>query len=205
MAGSGPAVIDPLRALKTWRAAPNPLLMGLDPDLREQEQIADALRRHREPLTAAERRAEAVVSGGFVLAVALLLIAAPLGGVWEPLPAAGCLVALVVALRAEFDMGTGFTVPSELAFVPLLFTMPPLEMLSAPLPLSPTAVSPVAFTGAPAPLTVRVPLPPPSSPTMRKPELFTTPPALTVKPPVPLYPTDSRFPVEFSTPPLLIA
>ena len=99
MDGSPAAVIDPLRSLKTWRAAPNPLLMGLDPDLREQEQIADALRRHREPLTAAERRAEAVVSGGFVLAVALLVIAAPLGGVWEPLPAAGCLVALVVALR----------------------------------------------------------------------------------------------------------
>ena len=137
MAGSGPAVIDPLRALKTWRAAPNPLLMGLDPDLREQEQIADALRRHREPLTSAERRAEAVVSGGFVLAVALLLIAAPLGGVWEPLPAAGCLVALVVALRAEFDMGTGFTVPSELAFVPLLFTMPP--------PLVPVAVAAALF------------------------------------------------------------
>ena len=34
------------------------------------------------------------------------------------------MLALVVALRAEFDMGSGFTVPSQLAFVPLLFTMP---------------------------------------------------------------------------------
>ena len=42
------------------------------------------------------------------------------------------MLALVVALRAEFDMGSGFTVPSQLAFVPLLFTMPP--------PLVPVAV-----------------------------------------------------------------
>jgi putative nucleotidyltransferase with HDIG domain len=112
--------------LKTCAAAPNSVPMGLDPDLREQEQIADALRRHREPLTVVERRAEAVVSGGFVLVVALLLVlATPFEGVQHALPAAGCMVALVVALRAEFDMGAGFTVPSQLAFVPLLFTMPP--------------------------------------------------------------------------------
>jgi HD-GYP domain-containing protein (c-di-GMP phosphodiesterase class II) len=100
--------------------------MGLEPGLREQEQIAEALARRGETLTAVERRAEALVGGGFVLAVALLLLLAPpTAAAWHPLAAAACMVALVVALRAEFDTGSGFTVPSQLAFVPLLFTLPP--------------------------------------------------------------------------------
>jgi len=100
--------------------------MALDPSLREQEQITAALKRHGETLTLAERRAEAVVSGGFVIAVAVLLaVFQPAAEQSHPLAAAACLVALIFALRAEIDMGSGFTVPSQLAFVPLLFTLPP--------------------------------------------------------------------------------
>jgi putative nucleotidyltransferase with HDIG domain len=100
--------------------------MGLDPDLREQEQIALALQRHGETLTASERRAEAVVSGGFVIAVAALVVVfPPTTDLWHPLAAVACLVALIVAFRAEFDVASGFTVPSQVAFVPLLFTLPP--------------------------------------------------------------------------------
>ena len=87
--------------------------------------MAEALQRHAETLTAPERRAEAIVSGGFVLAALALLVASPPAALAHPLAAAGCLVALVVALRAEFDTGSGFTVPSQLAFVPLLFAVPP--------------------------------------------------------------------------------
>ncbi len=101
--------------------------MGLDPSLREQEQIADALNRHVETLSPAERRAEWIVGGGFVLALALLvLLFPPAREQWHPLSAACCLVVLIVALRARFDTGTGFTVPVQIAFVPLLFTVPPV-------------------------------------------------------------------------------
>jgi putative nucleotidyltransferase with HDIG domain len=100
--------------------------MGLDPNLREREQIADALKRHGETLTATERRVEAVVSGGFVLTIAALpVVFPPAADSWHPLAFFACLVALIVASRAEFDMGSGFTVPIQLAFVPLLFTLPP--------------------------------------------------------------------------------
>jgi len=100
--------------------------MGIDPSLRKQAQIKEALERHGETLTAAERRAEGVVSGGFVIAVAVLLVVfPPAAEQWHPAAAVACLVALIVALRAEFDVGSGFTVPSQLAFVPLLFTLPP--------------------------------------------------------------------------------
>ena len=40
--------------------------MGLEPTLRAQEHITEALKRHGERFNARERRAEAIVSGGFV-------------------------------------------------------------------------------------------------------------------------------------------
>src|SRR5690349_15799439 len=100
--------------------------MGLEPTLREQEQITEALKRHGERLNARERRAEAIVSGGFVAdTAALIALFPPSPAPWQPVAAITCFAALIVALRAEFDVGSGFTVPSQLAFVPLLFTMPP--------------------------------------------------------------------------------
>jgi HD-GYP domain-containing protein (c-di-GMP phosphodiesterase class II) len=100
--------------------------MGLDPSLHEQTLIAETLERNRHTLSPAERRAEAVVSGGFVLAVVVLLVAfPPASTAWDAPAAIACFIALVVALHAKFDMGSGFTVPSQLAFVPLLFTVPP--------------------------------------------------------------------------------
>jgi len=99
--------------------------MGLDPSLHEQKLIAETLQRNSETLSPAERRAEAIVSGGFVIAAIVLLVAfAPASAAWNPPAAIACWLALVVALRAKFDMGSGFTVPSQLAFVPLLFTVP---------------------------------------------------------------------------------
>lgn len=100
--------------------------MGLDPSVHEQNLMAQALERRAQALTPAELRAEILVSGGFLLTVAILLaLFPPAHELWEPGPAAACLFALVVALRVEFDTGSGWTVPSQLAFVPLLFTMPP--------------------------------------------------------------------------------
>jgi putative nucleotidyltransferase with HDIG domain len=99
--------------------------MALEPTLREQEQIAESLQRAKEGLGPAERRAELVVSGGFVIVVALLLVAfPPTRADWNVPAAAACMLALICALRAHFPIGSSFTVPSQLAFVPLLFTLP---------------------------------------------------------------------------------
>jgi HD-GYP domain-containing protein (c-di-GMP phosphodiesterase class II) len=101
-------------------------MMGLNPSLAEQEQIAEALARHGDTLTPAERRAEAMVGGAFVIAITALVAAfPPMAEQWNAAAAIACVVALVAAQRAEFDMGSGFTVPVQLAFVPLLFAVPP--------------------------------------------------------------------------------
>ena len=88
--------------------------------------MAEARGRLSERLSSREVRAEIIVGGTFVLAViALLAWFPPSSGGWEPLLAVTSLVALAVAIRVEFDIGSGITAPSQLAFIPLLFAVPP--------------------------------------------------------------------------------
>ena len=106
--------------------------MALNPGIHEQELIADALSQRARALATSERRAELVVGGLYVaFAFALFAVAAPDLDTVSVVAAAACLVALAVALRVEFDTGAGFTVPSQLAFVPLLFVLPPALVLLA--------------------------------------------------------------------------
>jgi putative nucleotidyltransferase with HDIG domain len=100
--------------------------MGLDPTVHEQQRLAQSLERRAHAFTAAEGRAVALLTLGFLAVVAALLVLAPPSAEgWEAVPAATCFVALVVALRVEFDIGSGLTTPSQLAFVPLLLAVPP--------------------------------------------------------------------------------
>ncbi len=92
----------------------------------------------------AERRGELIVGGGF--ACAALMLAATAGESsaqgWEGVGwgshrsiavAALYVVCLAVAGRIRIDVGSGFTVPTQAVFVPLLF--------AAPLPLVPLLVA----------------------------------------------------------------
>ena len=106
--------------------------MALNPGIHEQDLIADALSQRARSFAASERRAELVVGGLYVaVAAALLALAPPDLHSVSVVAAAACLVALAVAVRVEFDTGAGFTVPSQLAFVPLLFVLPPALVLIA--------------------------------------------------------------------------
>src|SRR4051794_33819093 len=99
---------------------------ALDPTLEEQQLVEAALQRRRIPLRARERQAEALLGGGFVLACVLLILAAP---PWharvDPAAALCCALALAVAVRVHFAVGPGYTVPTQLAFIPLAFAVPP--------------------------------------------------------------------------------
>jgi hypothetical protein len=74
-------------------------------------------------VAALERLTEGVVAGAFGVVVACLWVLDPPRSfaVW---PAAVCLGVLALATRVRFDIPLGFTVPTQVAFVPLLFAMP---------------------------------------------------------------------------------
>jgi putative nucleotidyltransferase with HDIG domain len=74
-------------------------------------------------MTPRERLAEVFVSAGFALAVVLLWLIRPPHS-FALAPAALCLAVLVLATLVRFDTPFGFTVPTQLAFVPLLFAVP---------------------------------------------------------------------------------
>jgi HD-GYP domain-containing protein (c-di-GMP phosphodiesterase class II) len=98
--------------------------MSLEPDLVDQDLLADSFRRSAAAPTRREHWVGAILACGFFAAC---------GGLWALRPpghfnvvAAGlCLLVLAAATRVHFDTPLGFTVPTQLAFVPLLFAAPP--------------------------------------------------------------------------------
>jgi putative nucleotidyltransferase with HDIG domain len=107
--------------------------MLLEPTVGEQELIAQTLDRDTRGLTRREWTTEAIVGGSFLAAVAGLLAAHPVPS-FDVLVAAICVVVLAVATRVQFHVASGFTVPTQLAYVPLVFVVPvPLAPLAATL------------------------------------------------------------------------
>jgi signal transduction histidine kinase/ActR/RegA family two-component response regulator len=102
--------------------------------LEEQAAVVDTLQRPRSTLTRRERLAEALIGGGFAAAGAVLWLLAP-PHAFAVLPAVVCVLVLVVSMRVRIDTPFGYTVPTQLAFVPLLFALPmalvPIAVLAA--------------------------------------------------------------------------
>ncbi len=97
--------------------------MSYMPGPEQQGQLAETLLLPQAPLSRREWLAEAVIDGGFVAATCALIAIQPPHG-FHPWPALLCVVLLAIATRVEFDLPWGFTVATQLAFVPLLFSMP---------------------------------------------------------------------------------
>src|SRR3954467_390594 len=88
----------------------------------ELQLIRKADGRPHKPLDAAERRAELLIGGGAGLAtVALWLL--PNSGHWS-VAALGCVIAMLAASWIRIDVADGYTVPTQLSFLPLIFTVP---------------------------------------------------------------------------------
>jgi putative nucleotidyltransferase with HDIG domain len=68
---------------------------------------------------------EGLFGAGFLVAIAALwLIAGAHASEIDAVPALACMLCLAVAVHVRFPVGDGYTVPTQLAFVPLLFTLP---------------------------------------------------------------------------------
>ncbi len=97
--------------------------MAFEPSLAEQELLADTIRRSRSAVTGRQRFAEILVGGGFVAAVAVIWALNPPHGL-NPAATLMCVAVMALSSRVRFDTPLGFTVPTQLAFVPLLFATP---------------------------------------------------------------------------------
>jgi hypothetical protein len=98
---------------------------SIDPvtDPRSEQQVERARARLVAAPQRRERRAEALAGGLFlVAALALAMLADP------PTPGLGAVAVLVIAyaaaLRVEFEAGPGYTVPTVLVLVPMLYLLP---------------------------------------------------------------------------------
>ena len=81
-----------------------------------------SLARREQQMRQRERRAHVFVGGGFlIVAVALALRSA--GSFSVPI-AVVYVAAIALAGRVRFEVGTGFTVPTQAVFVPMLFALP---------------------------------------------------------------------------------
>ncbi len=100
--------------------------MSLNPNRAEQRRIADAAAARSRRLQRRERLAETTAGALLFAAVAVLWA---LSGVArseiDVLSALACMACLAVAVHVPFAVGGGYTVPTQLAFVPLWFTLPP--------------------------------------------------------------------------------
>jgi HD-GYP domain-containing protein (c-di-GMP phosphodiesterase class II) len=80
--------------------------------------------RLREPLGVAELRAEGILAAAFLLAAIPLAILAPHRGGVSLLVVALFLVVYAVTANIEFDLGSGYCVPTQIVLVPMLFALP---------------------------------------------------------------------------------
>ena len=108
--------------------------MSFEPTVTEQELLAESFRRRGAQMTRRDIAVVAALAFGFCAAVAAVWIAHPPVG-FEFVPVALCVLTFTLAMQVQFDTPIGFTVPTQLAFVPLLFATPiavaPLAVLAA--------------------------------------------------------------------------
>ena len=97
--------------------------MSIEPTLEEQELLEETLRRPGNRMSRRELLA---------ILLSAVVVGASIAGLWliqDPdsfpiVPAVVCLLVLVLSMRVRFDTPLGYSVPTQLAFVPLVFAVP---------------------------------------------------------------------------------
>ena len=95
----------------------------MEPTVEEQELLESALTRERTTMTVRERISGAIAGGGFIAVTAALWALHPPGS-FPVGSALLCAIVLIAAAMVSFDTPFGFTVLTQVAFIPLLFVVP---------------------------------------------------------------------------------
>src|SRR5689334_5513169 len=97
--------------------------MSFTPSVEDQQLLADTLELRDDPMSSHERMAETIFGLAFLVAAAAIWWFDPPHAL-SVAPAALCVVLMALATLVRFDTPFGFTVATQLAFVPLLFAVP---------------------------------------------------------------------------------
>jgi HD-GYP domain-containing protein (c-di-GMP phosphodiesterase class II) len=98
--------------------------MSFEESVEQQALLADNFSRAGSGISPRERAGELLLTAAFVAAVAALWAIAPPPAFQLP-PVALSAAVLILAMLVRFDTPFGYTAPTQLAFVPLLFVTPP--------------------------------------------------------------------------------
>jgi HD-GYP domain-containing protein (c-di-GMP phosphodiesterase class II) len=90
-----------------------------------QRLFVDARQRIPRALGRRERRAELLIGGGFAVAALLLALLVPMTRPLDWGSAVISILILALASRVIFEVGSCYTMPTQIAFVPMLFVLPP--------------------------------------------------------------------------------
>ena len=90
-----------------------------------EQLIEDASARKTAPLSRRELRTDAGLGALLLVAVVALAVLAPSARTLSPLGAIALIAAYALTQRVQFDVGAGYTVPSQLVFMPMLLLAPP--------------------------------------------------------------------------------
>jgi putative nucleotidyltransferase with HDIG domain len=96
-----------------------------DDDPYVEELLGNAPGRAAAPLPRRELAAELACGALLLAAIAALALFAPSERELAPLVALGLIAAFVVAQQVQFEVGIGYTVPSQLVVMPMLILAPP--------------------------------------------------------------------------------
>jgi putative nucleotidyltransferase with HDIG domain len=92
--------------------------------LNEPERLRVSYARETTGLAWSEKRAELAVGGGFLLAALAMVLAVQPERSFDAAIAAMYVLVLALASRVRFDFGAGFTVPTQVVFVAMLYELP---------------------------------------------------------------------------------
>jgi hypothetical protein len=97
---------------------------GQDLDLDEHAPIEAQRERRTNPLAHGERLSATILGGGFLAVAVSLAVLVPSHRSPSALVVLGLIAAYAAAFRLDFEVGTGFAVPTQLLLVPMLFILP---------------------------------------------------------------------------------
>src|SRR5919197_166987 len=90
-----------------------------------EQLLEDASTRRTAPLSVRELRTDGALGALLLLAVVGLALVAPSERGLSPVGAVALIAAYALTQRVQFDVGAGYTVPSQLVFIPMLVLAPP--------------------------------------------------------------------------------